>query len=246
MGRVEKGPGWELRLGRWQDVLADVTECDAVITDPPYGERTHSKQFHGRRKSGGGNWATSAGLEYAHMSRDDATSMCAEWGGRTRAWFVAMTSHDLVSSYEHGAREANLTAFKPLPIVLKGMNVRLAGDGPSSWSVDMFVARTKAAHRWGTLPGAYVGMPFDGGQNSVSGQRAQVVRGAKPQWLMRAIVRDYSRPGDLIVDPYAGGGTTLLAAAMEGRRAIGAEVDPETFEKATKRLRQGIQGGLFD
>ncbi len=68
---------------------------------------------------------------------------------------------------------------------------------------------------------------------------------SKPLGLMRAIVRDYSRFGDLVVDPYAGGGTTLLAAAMEGRRAIGAEVDPMTFEKAVARLRRGIQPGLF-
>jgi site-specific DNA-methyltransferase (adenine-specific) len=62
---------------------------------------------------------------------------------------------------------------------------------------------------------------------------------------MRAIVRDYSRPGDLIVDPYAGGATTLLAAAMEGRRAIGAECDPKTFALAVKRLASGYQPNLF-
>jgi site-specific DNA-methyltransferase (adenine-specific) len=50
---------------------------------------------------------------------------------------------------------------------------------------------------------------------------------------------DDSRPGDLICDPCAGGGTTLLAAVIEGRRAIGAECDPETFELAVRRLRRG-------
>ena len=56
---------------------------------------------------------------------------------------------------------------------------------------------------------------------------------------MRAIVRDYSEPGDLVCDPCAGGGTTLLAAVIEGRRAIGAERDPDTFAKAVARLRRG-------
>ena len=81
---------------------------------------------------------------------------------------------------------------------------------------------------WGTLPGAYVGKP----------ERMAVI-GGKPLWAMRAIVSDYSRPGDLVVDPYAGGATTLIAAAELGRRAIGAEVDPETFEKAVARLEKG-------
>ncbi len=74
---------------------------------------------------------------------------------------------------------------------------------------------------------------------------------------MRAVVRDYSEPGDLIVDPFAGGGSTLRAAVIEGRRAIGAEIDPDTYAKAVERLEQpytpvvqfdrieGTQGGLF-
>jgi len=56
---------------------------------------------------------------------------------------------------------------------------------------------------------------------------------------MRAIVRDYSRPGELVCDPCAGGGTTLLAAVLEGREAIGTELDPKTFELAVARLRKG-------
>jgi len=35
-------------------------------------------------------------------------------------------------------------------------------------------------------------------------------------------------------------GTTLLAAVIEGRRAIGAERDPATFAKAVARLRRGF------
>lgn len=61
---------------------------------------------------------------------------------------------------------------------------------------------------------------------------------------MRAIVRDYSRRGDLVCDPTAGGGTTLLAAAIEGRRAIGAEVDDETFRAAKRRLAAGYTPAL--
>ena len=40
MSRVLLADGLiDLRLGRWQDVLADVTTCDAVICDPPYSAR---------------------------------------------------------------------------------------------------------------------------------------------------------------------------------------------------------------
>ena len=53
---------------------------------------------------------------------------------------------------------------------------------------------------------------------------------------MRALIRDYSRPGDLVCDPCAGGGTTLLAAVQTGRRAVGSEMDPQTHAKAVQRL----------
>ena len=60
--------------------------------------------------------------------------------------------------------------------------------------------------------------------------------GGKPLGLMRAIVRDYSHPGDLVCDPFAGAGTTLAAALLEGRRAIGSEVDPDAHAIAVTRV----------
>jgi len=69
--------------------------------------------------------------------------------------------------------------------------------------------------------------------------------GGKPLRLMRAIVRDYTRPGDIVCDPCAGGGTTLLAALTEGRGAVGAEMDPAHYEIARKRLAAGYTPPLF-
>jgi len=63
---------------------------------------------------------------------------------------------------------------------------------------------------------------------------------------MREIVLQYSAPGDLVVDTCAGSGTTLLLAAATGRRSIGAEMDPATFDLAVDRLRgwgPGISAG---
>jgi DNA modification methylase len=62
---------------------------------------------------------------------------------------------------------------------------------------------------------------------------------------MQAIVRDYSIGGDLICDPYAGTGTSLVAAASEGRRSVGAEIDPDTFATAQTRIAGGYTPSLF-
>ena len=43
----------DLRLGRWQDALADVASVGTIITDPPYGERTHAGALQGGEMADG-------------------------------------------------------------------------------------------------------------------------------------------------------------------------------------------------
>jgi site-specific DNA-methyltransferase (adenine-specific) len=66
----------------------------------------------------------------------------------------------------------------------------------------------------------------------------------KPEPLMAIFIRLHTLPGELVVDPFMGGGTTLLAAKNEGRRAIGVEVDERWCELAARRLSQGALFGV--
>jgi hypothetical protein len=241
-----------LRLGDWREVLADVGEVSALVTDPPYSDRTHSGQRHGRRdqRYEKTSIVSVRGLGYDGWTPEHVGEFCAAWSERVTGWFCAMTSHDLVPTYSAALESLGRYVFAPIPCVMPGMNVRLAGDGPSSWCVWLVVSRPRSMRHWGTLPGAYQGSPWDPGENAYDRSKRGVA-GAKPAWLMRAIIRDYTRPGDLVCDPCAGGGTTLLAARMEGRRAIGAELDPATHAKAMARLARypvstETQPALFD
>jgi len=217
---VRRELAWDLRLGRWQDVLADVEGVDAIITDPPYSARTHAGQSECTR-----------GIGYGAIGEAEIAEVVEAWVPRCRGWWIVLTDHVLAPAWEAALGGAGLYAFSPLACVSVGSRVRLAGDGPSQWSVWAVVARPRREPwcRWGALPGAYV---------EGHGQRADDFRGGKSEALMRAIVRDYSRPWDIVCDPYAGRGTTLLAAALEGRRAIGAEADPGTHGVATLRLQR--------
>jgi site-specific DNA-methyltransferase (adenine-specific) len=53
---------------------------------------------------------------------------------------------------------------------------------------------------------------------------------------MADIVRRFTQPGELIVDPFLGGGTTAIVSLNLGRRFIGADVDADAIETSTKRL----------
>lgn len=61
----------------------------------------------------------------------------------------------------------------------------------------------------------------------------------KPLALMRTLVR-ICLPGGTILDPFAGSGTTLAAARVEGYEAIGIETVPAIYESARQRLAQDL------
>jgi hypothetical protein len=246
----------DLRLGRWQDALADVEMVDAVVVDAPYSAKTHSghdggveqtrfrsedeKRMRVDRRTGaiyavGVNRRES--ISYTAWNADDVAEFVIFWAPRCRGWFCTVTDHILAPTWAVALEAEGRYVFAPLPIVETGSRVRLTGDGPSSWACWLIVARPRTPEfvRWGTLPGAYIG--------SGKGDREHI--GGKDSTIMRSIVRDYTRPGDLVCDPCAGGATTLLAAAIEGRRAIGSELDPETFAKAQKRIARGYTPTMF-
>lgn len=58
----------------------------------------------------------------------------------------------------------------------------------------------------------------------------------KPLDLMRRLIEATTKPNDLILDPFAGSGTTLVAALQSGRRYIGVELSPQHYETAQRRL----------
>ena len=58
----------------------------------------------------------------------------------------------------------------------------------------------------------------------------------KPVALMQYLIKTYTNPGETVLDFAMGSGTTLVAARLEGRKAIGIEISEEYCEVAVKRL----------
>jgi len=57
----------------------------------------------------------------------------------------------------------------------------------------------------------------------------------KPVALVERAIRNSSRKGDLVVDPFAGSGTTLIAAEKTGRHASLIELDPKYVDVIIRR-----------
>ncbi len=62
----------------------------------------------------------------------------------------------------------------------------------------------------------------------------------KPDALVAELIELTTSPGDLVLDPFAGSGTTLIAARMLGRRAIGIERAEKHCATAAQRLSQNV------
>lgn len=67
-------------------------------------------------------------------------------------------------------------------------------------------------------------------------QKLALHRTQKPQALIEYLIRTYSNPGELILDPTSGSGTAGVAAAAAGRRAILIEQDEQIAAVALERL----------
>lgn len=213
-----------------RDVLPMLGKVDAVVTDPPYSEHTHAGHDAGARIGRDGGRRNKLG--YQALTPQQATEFAAILAACCSGWVCWMTDHRLAPHVVKALEDAGRYVFAPLPFYAPGSRVRLSGDGPSSWTDWIVVSRTAAQHRWGTLPGGYMAR---------EGWNDKQHMGGKPTALMRCLVRDYSREGDLVVDPFLGSGTTGVAAVGMGRRFVGCEINPEFFDASCRRIEAALK-----
>jgi hypothetical protein len=202
-----------------------------VLTDPPYSDHTHSKQWIGAALTAQGKARVStahAGLGFDPITEEVARAFGAQCARLVQRWTLVFS--DLEWHYRW--RE-----WMPLPHVRACVwdkvdsAPQFTGDRPAA-SAEVFVLfHPEGKKRWN-----------GGGKRNVYRYAVNGEKGAnphpstKPLDLMEAIIRDFTDPGDLIVDPFCGSGTTGVAAKRLGRRFIGWERDPKYAAIAEKRI----------
>lgn len=67
----------------------------------------------------------------------------------------------------------------------------------------------------------------------------------KPKQLMKRLIEIFTDIGDVVIDPTAGSGVSLLAAAELGREAYGFEIKKEFYQQAKERVLRRIQPDIF-
>jgi site-specific DNA-methyltransferase (adenine-specific) len=211
---------------------------DLLCTDPPFDEQTHDRArsvtvvdgvFKGGKKH----------VTFEPIRFDDLKLIFAMAARACARWLVSTLelrhSVDLERADVWGWKFVRHGAW-----VKTKYTPQISGDRPAQgWEAIAIMHRDVGGKmEWN-----------DGGHCAVY-HHPTVTRGVypteKPIALIREIVADFIKPGGLILDPFCGSGTTLVAAAERGHPAIGCDKSKLACEIAAARVDAVIaQGKLF-
>ena len=234
-----------IHVGDCCEVLASLPResVDLVLTDPPYN----------------------IGIDYGSGKKADLRDDYDIWCGRWINWcYRALKPHGsiwVISGQEHGA-DIDI-AMRNCDLVVRN---RITWHETFGVQCQRKFARTSRPIYYAvkdeknfTFNREAVTVPSDrqtkygdrraapGGKvmgdvwqiNRVCGTFKERVKGVPtqlPSELVARIVGVSSNPGDVVLDPFAGSGTTLAVAKQMGRKATGIELNPEYAEIARKRV----------
>jgi site-specific DNA-methyltransferase (adenine-specific) len=235
---------WCVVHGDNREVLPTLPAVDVVLQDPPYETEAHTAQ---RRLKGAtlGDVRlvrdapiddfpaiTEAerllnGAEVSRLARRWALTFCQVEGAHLwRAALVASGAHRYV-------RTAVYVKDDPQP--------QLTGDRPGMGWETMVISHSPGKPHWNG--GGRCGVFHSLSGKSVDRRDGRGVHPTqKPTELMLELVELFTDPGDIVLDPFCGSGTTGVACLRLGRRFIGIEKDAKYAAVATERLRAESQG----
>ena len=199
---------------------------DHIITDPPYEDVHHD--HHARasiRRSDGRPAPRGVNFDGIDAIRDRAA---LEMVRAARGWVIIFCLAEGVRAWRDALQAAGARWHGTLAWVKPDAAPRFDGTGPARGFECIACAWAGSGRRrWnrGGGRGVYTCLTEKGGHAA-----------AKPIALMTALAGDFTRPGQVICDPFMGSGTTGLAALRLGRRFCGIEMDRETFNTAEARL----------
>lgn len=207
--------------GDCREVLSSV-RADVLVTDPPYGVNLGN---HGGANDGRRDHVLVKGAYASYDDTPENFDAVVVPGIRTA---LARVDRGVVFCAGHMAWRL------PVPAAVGGVFLP-AACGRTAWGYNSFAH----ALLYGAAPDLHKGAkPI--GMRSTETADGMGHPCAKPLTWMCWAVSLASRPGETILDPFMGSGTTLRAAKDLGRKAIGIEIEERYCEIAAKRLSQEV------
>lgn len=199
----------------------ETESVDAIVTDPPYGINYQS----GNRKVN----------PHGKIANDNAPFIWFLFDAfrvlKPGGSIICFTRWDVEQTFIDAMKLAGFTVKSEViwDKVTRGMGDLKAQFAPSHENI-VFAIKGKYS-----FPGQ---RPRDLVTFSKLNGSQMIHPTEKPVGLLTQLITAVTKPGDLILDPFAGSGSTCVAAKKTGRRFIGIEVADEHFEKASRRIEE--------
>jgi DNA modification methylase len=229
---------WTLHLGNCLDPVTGLASLadksvDHVICDPPYEAEAHTK---GRRAFSGGSDEYAKGgvgerpLDFEPITEEQRAAAAGHLARLSRRWILVFCQVEAAMKWRDVLASAGATYKRSCVWIKPGASPQFTGDRPGMGYETIVACHAPGRSSWN-----------GGGQHGVfthtlDPHDSRVHTTQKPEGLMELLVRLFSDSGEMILDPFAGSGTTGVAAIRNGRRFIGWEKDPKYHAIATKRL----------
>jgi DNA modification methylase len=227
--------------GDCREILPSIGPVDHVITDPPYSEHVHSKSRAGARVLDKDGFASSY-FRDAEFGFDSLTPALRVFASRQIARLVlrwALVFSDVESSriWWRSLERAGLDYVRTGEWRKLNGSPQFTGDRPGVAFEAISICHPPGRKRWNG--GGKAGAWEHAVVKNRGGKDPRLHTTQKPEPLMVDLVKDFTDPCELILDPFMGSGTTLVACKRLGRKAIGIELEEKYCEIAAKRLAQG-------
>jgi DNA modification methylase len=227
--KEEAAPSYTLHVG---DCLVEMTKLpdhsiDVVITDPPYEPETHTSE---RRVARAGGRLEVEPIAFPPITEEERLESSRQMVRLARRWILVFCQIEGAMKWR-AALEAAGAVYKRTCIWVKpDGKPQYSGDRPGTGYEGIVACHAPGRSTWngGGSHGVYI---VSRGNEPRTGHQTQ-----KPLALMETLVRLFSDHGELILDPYAGSGSTGVAAIRLGRRFLGWEMNSSYAEIARRRL----------
>jgi len=233
----------ELYLANCVDLLPHIGPVDHCITDPPYEEEAHTK---GRRllgKQRNGNRTVEYGaLDFEPIAENLRKTFASQVKVICSGWVLAFCQAEAIGEWRAVLTEAGCKWKRAMIWTKPDGAPQFTGDRPGMGYESIAAAwagEGRSSWNGGGRHGVFVHAQRD--DNLPKQHMTQ-----KPIRLMLELVNLFTDPGETVLDPFMGSGTTLVACSKLGRRGIGVEISEQYFDIAVKRVRDGYaQPSLF-
>jgi len=239
MREEELADGVKLILGDNRKILPTIKDIDHIISDPPYEDELHAAVGKiNRIRTDGRRVPEEIGFAGINKDRAEYAKLLTE---ASRGWVMIFTLAEGVRAWRDDLQAAGLKYDTCLAWIKPDASPRFNGQGAARGFECVVTGWAGTGYRsWnaGGKRGVYT--------HCINTSRYSQHTCSKPVSLMCELVLDFTRHGQLICDPFMGGGATGAACIRLGRRFLGIERDEKFFEMALKNLSAELkQADLF-